>query len=170
MATQKFLTVIDGRERRVAAIDSSAGAADAGKIPALDASGRLGESMMPVGLGTDMRIVPASEALASGSFVNLWDDAGTLKARKADATTAGKEADGFVLAAVDSAADATVYFEGMNTQLADLTPNARYYLATTAGGVTATPPDAAGNVLQYLGKALSATELSFRPDDGIILA
>lgn len=45
----------------------------------------------------------------------------------------------------------------------------RYYLDTTAGGITATPPSATNNVSQYVGKAISATELNFEPDDGVIV-
>ena len=95
---------------------------------------------------------------------------GTAKARKADATTAGKEANGFVLSAVTLGNNATVYFDGTDTQLSSLTPGAVYYLATTAGGVTDTPPSGSGNVLQRVGRALSATELTFEPGEPITLA
>lgn len=170
MALQKFLALVSGRKQEVSPVDSSSGAGDAGKIVALDSTGKIANSMMPVGIGADTKTVPASENLAAGDFVNLWNDAGTLKARKADATASGKEADGFVLAAVTAPANADVYFEGTNTQLTGLTAGARYYLATTAGGATTTPPNTAGNVVQYLGRALSATEISFEPDDGVIVA
>ena len=82
------------------ALVTSAGAGDAGKIPALDATGKLDNSLMPVGIGADSKILPASENLAAGDLVNVWNDSGTAKARKADATIAGKEANGFVLSAV----------------------------------------------------------------------
>lgn len=149
---------------------SSAGAGDAAKVVALDSAGRIDSSMMPVGIGADTATIVASESLAAGDFVNIWDDAGTAKVRKADATTAGKEADGFVLAAVSSAANATVYFEGQNTQLTSLTRGARYFLSTTAGGVTTTAPSSSGNVVQYLGKAISTTAIAFEGDEGIIRA
>lgn len=141
-----------------------------GDLVALDATGRIPETYMPVGIGADLAIVPASENLSSGDFVNLWDDAGTVKARKADATTSGKEADGFVLDAVTAPANASVYFEGRNTAKTGLTLGARYYLATSAGGVTATPPSGAGNVVQYIGRAVSATSIAFEATDGVILA
>lgn len=149
---------------------SSAGAGDAGKVVALDGAGRIDSSMMPVGIGADTATIVASEALSAGDFVNVWDDAGTIKVRKADATAAGKEADGFVLAAVSSAANATVYFEGQNNQRSGLTLGARYFLSTTAGGVTTTAPTGSGNVVQYLGRAVSATAISFEGDEGIIRA
>ncbi|MGH7291080.1 MAG: hypothetical protein ACREJT_07725, partial [Myxococcota bacterium] len=102
--------------------------------------------------------------------VSVWNDSGTQKVRKADATAAGKEATGFVLAGAASGANATVFFEGTNTQLSGLTPGARYYLDTTAGAVVDTPPTGSGNVVQFIGTAVSATEISFEPDAGIILA
>lgn len=90
---------------------SSAGAGDSGKVVALDGAGRIDSTMMPVGIGADTASITASEALAAGDLVNIWNSTGA-KARKADATVAGKEAHGFVLASVSNGASATVYFEG----------------------------------------------------------
>ena len=167
---QKFLRLLSGVISELEALVTSAGAGDAGKIPALDATGKLDNSFMPVGIGADSKILPASENLAAGDLVNVWNDSGTAKARKADATTAGKEANGFVLSAVTLGNNATVYFDGTDTQLSSLTPGAAYYLAATAGGVTDTPPSGSGNVLQRVGRALSATELTFEPGEPITLA
>lgn len=171
--TQKFIAHVAGRlvETPLNAVSASAGAADAGKLPELGGDGRLHASMLPVGVGPDTDTITASENLASGAKVSVWDDAGTRKARNADATAAGKEADGFVLEAVASGQPATVYFEGRNTALTGLTVGARYYLsASTPGAVTATPPSGSGNVVQYLGKAVSATSVAFEATDGVILA
>jgi hypothetical protein len=66
---------------------------------------------------------------------------------------------------------ATVYFEGTITGLTGLTPGGRCYTsAATPGAVTQTPPAASGNVVQFIGVAVSATEVSFEAEDGIILA
>lgn len=171
MAAKKYISLVSGRRQEVQALVVSAGAADDGKIPALDPAGRLDSSLMPVGIGADTAVLPASEALAGSDLVNVWNDAGTAKVRKADATASGKEANGFVLAAVSNGANATVYFEGRITGLAGLTPGARMYLsAATPGTLTATPPAATGNVVQYIGNAVNATEANFEPDDGVILA
>lgn len=150
------------------AVDESAGAGDAGKTVILDSTGRIDNSMMPVGIGADTAVIEASEALAAGDFVNVWNDSGA-KVRKADATTAGKEAHGFVLAAVSSAANATVYFEGTNTQVTGMTPG-NVFLATTAGVATSTAPSASGNVVQRLGFAVSATAINFEAQQPIVLA
>jgi hypothetical protein len=168
---EKFLELVNGRQRQNEALVVSAGAGDAGKIIALDAAGRLDNSVMPTGIGADTKALTASEALAAANIVNVWNDGGTAKARKADASTVGKEGVGFVLASAASGATATVYFEGTITGLSGLTPGARYYLsAATPGVITDTPPSGAGNVVQYIGTALSATELSFEPADAIELA
>lgn len=170
MAAKKFLRNIAGRITEVVGVVVSAGAGNDGDIPALDSTGKLDTSVMPTGIGADTKSITASESLSAGDWVNVWDDAGTIKVRKADATTAGKEADGFVLSAVTSGNAATVYFEGTNTQNSGLTLGARYYLHTTAGSETSTAPSGSGNVVQYLGKAVSATEIAFEAGEPITLA
>ena len=171
MAAKTFLRLVAGRKTEIAGITTSAGAGNDGDIPALDSTGRLSTTMMPVGVVADNKSIVSSEDLVAGNLVNVWNDAGTIKVRKADATTSGKEADGFVLAGYTAPAAALVYFEGTNTAMSGLTLGARYYLNTVAGGVVATtPPSGSGNVVQYVGRAISTTELTFEPDDGVILA
>lgn len=152
------------------AVNTSAGAGDAAKLPLLDANGRLDTTMMPVGIGADTASIVTSENLTAGNLVNIYDNAGTATARKADATTTGKEAMGFVLAGTTSPAAATVYFEGRITGLSGLTPGARQYLNTTAGGTTSTAPATTGNVVQCVGTAVTATELNFEPQEPVELA
>ena len=164
----KFLYNNSGVVTEKAAITTSAGAGDSGKIPGLDSSGRLDNSMMPVGLGADTATITASESLAAGDLVNVWNSTGA-KVRKADATVAGKEAHGFVLSAVSSSASATVYFEGTNTGVSGLTAGVQY-LATTAGTATTTAPSGSGNVVQRVGFATSATALNFQSLSPIVLA
>lgn len=147
----------------------SAGAGDSGKIPALNGSGRLDSTMMPIGIGADTNSIVASEALASGDFVNVWNNAGTPNVRKADATTAGKHAMGFVLAGVSQSASATVYFEGTNTAVTGMV-GGDVFLSTTAGHATATPPSSSGNVVQAIGYAVSATAINFQSNRPVTLA
>jgi len=166
----KYLYNNQGTITEKAATVVSTGVNEAGKIVALDSTGKLDNSVLPVGVGPDTKILPAAEALGAGDFVNIFNDAGTVKVRKADATTAGKEANGFVLSAVTAGADATVYFEGTNNQLSGLTGGAVYFLSTTAGGVTSTAPSSSGNVVQRIGRALSATEINVEFSTPIVLA
>ena len=169
MAAQKFLRLVAGVLTEVFGKQTSAGAADAGAIVSLDDTGRIDNSMMPVGIGADTASIQASENLAAGDWVNVHNVTGAVRVRKADATTAGKEADGFVLAAVTSGAPATVYFEGTNTQVTGQTPGP-VYLQTTAGAGGATVPSTAGNVVQRLGVATSATAVNFERGQPVTLA
>lgn len=168
MPGNKYIAVNAGTLTEVSAVQASAGAGDAGKIPALDAAGRFDASMMPVGIGADTATITASEALSAGDWVNVWNSTGA-KVRKADATTAGKEAHGFVLAAVSNGAAATVYFEGQNTAVTGQTAGV-VYLSTTAGAGSATAPTGAGNVVQRIGFAVSATSVNFQSQPPVVLA
>ena len=165
MPAGKFLRNVGGVLTEVFGA-TTGGAPDADKIPALDASGKFPQAMMPTGLGPDTNVVTASEALAAGDVVNIWSGG----VRKADATVAGKRANGFVLAGVASAAAATVYAEGTLTGLSGLTLGGDVYLGTTPGTVTQTPPSTAGNVVQRLGVAVSTTAINFDAGPPITLA
>ena len=169
MAAKKFLRLVSGVITEAFGIQTSAGAANAGDVPVLDDTGRLDNSMMPVGIGADTAVIAASESLAAGNWVNIWNDTGTAKVRKADATTAGKEVHGFVLSAVTSGNPATVYFEGTNTQVTGQTPGP-VFLQTTAGAGGTTVPSAAGNVVQQIGVAVSATAVNFERSAPVTLA
>lgn len=152
----------------VNATTSSAGSGDADKLVALDGSGKIDVTMMPTGVGADTALINASENLAAGDLVNVHNSSGA-KVRKADATTSGKEAHGFVLSAVTSGNDATVYFEGTNTQVSGLTPG-KQFLLSTAGTAGATAPSGSGNVVQCVGFATSATALNFNSGTPVVLA
>jgi hypothetical protein len=163
----KYIEQYQGGLREVVAA-TDGGGSDANKIPQLDANGRLKEAMLPTGIGAEVKIILASEALSAGSFVNIWDDAGTLKVRKADAS-ADKPAHGYVLAAVNQDENATVFCDGINDQLSGLTGGPKMFLsAATPGAASGTPPSDSGDIVQVLGTRLSATELAFVPDMTVI--
>lgn len=166
----KYLKVgTDGNPTEEAAITTSAGAGDSGKIPALDAAGRVDNSMMPVGIGADTKTIQASENLSAGDLVNVWDNSGA-KARKADASGGiAKKCHGFVLSAVTSGNNATVYFEGTITGLTGLTVGASYFVSTT-GAPSLTVPTTSGHIVQNIGVAISTTEISFEPQTPMLRA
>lgn len=147
---------------------SSAGVADAAKTVILDSAGKLDPTVMPTGIGADTASIVTSEALASGDFVNVWSASG-FKVRKADATVAGKHAMGFVLASYGSGVAATVYFEGTNSAVTGQTAG-DVFLSTTAGLGTATAPSTAGNIIQKIGFATSATAINFNAQQAITKA
>lgn len=160
MANKYVGLTAGGALTEVAGQVTSAGVGDAGKIVALDSTGRLDSTVMPVGIGQDTASIQASEDLSSGDFVNIHNSGGA-RVRKADASN-GRDAHGFVLSAITSGNNATVFFEGRNTALTSLTPGTRYFLSgATAGAATATAPTITGHVVQSLGVAVSATELDF---------
>lgn len=169
MAGDKYLYNNSGTVTEKAAIQSSTGAGDAGKIIAADASGKLDPTFLPAGVQQDLAVITASEALAAGDFVNVHNSSGA-KVRKADGSTSGKEAHGFVLAAVSNGASATVYFEGINTGVSGQTPGVVYLSNDTAGLAESTAPASAGQTVQRLGVAISATAINFEPSQPITLA
>jgi hypothetical protein len=170
MADKYISLNVSGDQQEVEGLVTSSGAPDAGAIPALDSTGRLDDSLMPVGIVPEVKDVVTSENLSAGDLVNLFNNAGTLTARKADASNAYR-ANGFVLASSTSPATARVYFEGSITGLSGLTPGATYILDDTAGGIVTTSAGfSAGDIVQQVGFALSATELLFEAGAVTILA
>jgi hypothetical protein len=169
MAAKSYIANTAGRLTRTPAIVTSTGAANDGDLVALDAAGKLDASVFPAGVGQNNTSAVASEALAAGDIVNLWDNAGTASVRKADGTAVGKEAHGFVKANFASSASATVYLAGNTLTTTGLTTGARYYLSTTPGTASATPLTTAGNVSQLVGIAANATTLLFDPEEAITM-
>lgn len=169
---QAFLARVAGRTRQIFATVISAGVADAGKILALGADGRLDGSVLPAGIGADTTQATASETVGAGKFVQFHSNAGVFSVRLADNSN-GRHADGFVLEAFTMGSTATVYpLDGTNAQLTGLTAGTRYWLGT-AGGVIAAPLDEtdvgnASKISQYMGVAKSATEL-VTDDDGYVV-
>lgn len=191
MAGNAYLAIVNGIKTLVRANQTSAGAGDAGKLVALNASGFVDPTMTTiagtVAAGTNVTVTGSgttaspytisstssggattvtcvtSAAISAGMLINLYSNGGVLTARPADNTAAGSEANGFALAGVSSGASGTFNLGGIITGLSGLTIGATYYLGTV-GAVTPTAPTTAGNNLQVAGKAISATQLEFNPD------
>jgi hypothetical protein len=169
MATARFITLVNGIQTEVVPATTSAGSATAGQIIALNAAGQLDSTMLPAGTGLDTTSAITSAAISAGQMVNLYSNAGVLTARPADSTTTGSEANAYSLAAVGSGATGTFYLAGNVTGMSGLTLGTTYFLSTV-GAVTTTPPSTAGNIVQIVGKALSATSLAFAPQHYTVLA
>lgn len=163
---QKPIQLVSGVLTEVEATVVSAGAGDAGELVALDGTGKIDISMMPLGIGADVAVITATENLSAGDYVNIHSGG----VRLADNSN-GRDAHGFVNAAVTSGNPATVYFEGANANLTGLTIGSRYYL-DTAGNATATAPTVGGGaqISQFLGLAISATSINTDIDDKVVLA
>lgn len=169
MSGNKILSLVSGVITEVAGAQTG-GAGSENKIPALDSTGKLDVSMMPTGIAADVEVVTAAEALAAANpFVYIKSDG---QAANASGAVGGNPCIGFITASYTSGAtDVKVYFEGRVTGLTGLTVGARYYLSdSTAGGITATPVSGAGKLHQYIGRAVTATTISFEADDHVVLA
>ena len=160
----KFLQVgTTGNLEEKEAIVVGGSAENAGSIVALDENGKLDDTVMPVGIGAETKVITASENLSANDVVNIYDDAGTVKVRKANATDDTKPAHGYVKDAVTSGSQAVVYTDGYLPGTG-LTIGSKYFLsAETPGGVTTTPPSATGNIAQVIGVAVSTTDIKFEP-------
>lgn len=102
----------------------------------------------------------ATENIAYGAPVNL----AAAGMRNANATTNAKPADGYcstIGGVLLGTVGEFILANGAITGLAGLVKGTRYYLSTVAGTYTAIAPVAAGNIEQYVGFAISATELFF---------
>lgn len=193
-SSKKFLKQVGGQITEEAALLTSAGSADANRIPALNASGYLDPTIVNgtqtsagtadagkvVQLGADglisetmlpdapeLATVLASEALTAGNLINIYNNAGTANMRKADAAS-NKPAHGFVKASVASGTAGVVYTEGRITGLSGKTPGQQWLGAS--GASTNTPPTASGSIVQAVGVSPSATEILFESSLAILLA
>ena len=154
-----FLDLVTGRPTRQTPLTTSAGAADAAKIIQTNAAGQVDITLLPPGIGPDSVTVLTAAALTAGSQVNIFNNAGTANVRPAIATSISTEYHGYVTAAFGSGVMATVFFDDNNTAVTGLTPGVQYLSAATAGAVTSTPPSTAGQIVQRVGVATSATSL-----------
>lgn len=98
-----------------------------------------------------------SETVALGAMVNLYNNAGVLTARNANATNTSKPASGWCTTSgggVSGEYGEVILKTGLCTGVSGLTIGTRYWLSTTNGLITATQPAVSGNIQQYIGLAL----------------
>lgn len=171
MSALKFLTRLStGAIQLVSAISSSAGGADGNKVVATGADGKLDPTLFPAGVEIQTETATATEALVTGDFVNIYDNAGTPSVRKAVGNDPNKICNGFVLAGYANTDSVTVYTKGVNTSVL-ATEGIKSYLSTaTAGASTETAPtDTSGHFQQVLGIGVPSG-LLFEFDDPIYFA
>lgn len=169
MAVNKYLTLDDTgkKNQEVTAVTTSPGTG-VPAIPALDpATGQLSPTLIP---GSEDVALEASEDLSANDLVNIWDDAGTFKVRKADASSFATRAMGFVQSAYLTGVIATVKGEGIVSGQVGLDPADDIFTSTTPGESTQTPATGTGQVWQSVGNAVSATQFSFEKGEAICRA
>lgn len=109
--------------------------------------------------------VQASEAIAQGAMVNYHLSGTKIMARNANATNNTKPCQGFCSnpgGIIINGVGETIIGPGV-TSIGGLTIAARYFLSTSNGQITNVAPVAAGNIEQYLGFAISTTEIFINP-------
>lgn len=160
-----YIALVLGKLKEIAGTVTSTGAPDAGKIPALDGTGKLDISLMPTGVGAEVVVAASKESIAIGAYVNLVLDGGVIKVQNADATNNAKPANGFVQDIITHPDPAvTVYLLGVrNSNHVGLTIGTKYFLSKAIpGGVVDAATVATyttGNICQELGIATLTTEL-----------
>lgn len=99
----------------------------------------------------------ASGAIPANALVYIN---GSGQMALADATAEGKEAVGFTKASTANGVVGAFFTSGTLTGQTGLTPGNAYFMTTTPG-VPGAAPSTTGNVVQRIGTALSATDISF---------
>lgn len=114
-----------------------------------------------------------SEAVAFGALINLYSNAGVLNARNANSGVGGSSGavqpvhgfcngDNKGMNNIASGKSGFVQLgKGMILGQTGLTVGGNYWLKATNGQWQATPDVTAGHIEQYIGVALSATQLAF---------
>lgn len=166
MAAPRYVTIDGVRKKLGTAAQASAGVADADKIVATGADGKIDESFLP---DSEKTFIEADETLSTRDFVNIFNDGGVEKVRKADASAFATRAFGFVRDNYVATDQAAVYSEGILGGFAGLTIGAPVFLSLVSGEVTQTPPTAADEIWQQVGEAYSETEIRIEIGEAIVL-
>jgi len=107
--------------------------------------------------------VTAAERIAYGAAINIFALNGTTYVRNANATDNTKSCMGFCDTAggiVANSVGEVIIGSGL-VSLSGLTVGTSYYLATVGGYITSGRPSSSGNIEQYVGFAISQTQLYF---------
>lgn len=106
--------------------------------------------------------VPAGAVIARGQVVNLYNNAGVLNARLAQANSATTMAHGVANTAGGIGSIIEVNFQqSLIDSIGGLTVGALYYLSpSVAGAVTATRPSTVGQIIQSVGLALTPGQMA----------
>lgn len=166
----KYFDWITGKATLVLPVTTSAGAGDATKMAQLDSNGKWDQSLMPAGLTPDQKTANANGAISARDLCYV-EAAGTIA--RASAASGGFESIGWATAAALSGAPVTIQMEGIIAGLSGLTPGSAYYLSDVTPGALMIAPgpttSLTGKLGQFIGTALSATELTFEPERAVVL-
>lgn len=107
--------------------------------------------------------VIASETIVQGAAISLFNNAGVLNVRNANATNNTRICDGFCSSpgGILAGSPGEIIRSNGVASIGGLTIGQRYWVSIINGLIVAVPPVAAGNIEQYVGIAISSTVLSF---------
>lgn len=128
----------------------------------------IGNVLVTAGANKRRVYVPTLEDMPYGSAVDLVDSGG-LAARYASALDATRPCKGFnntVGASVAGTVIEVVLPGGYITSVGGMVPGTRYFLSTSNGLISASPPAVAGQLVEALGFALTSSVFYFFPDTG----
>lgn len=98
----------------------------------------------------------ASQSIAAGTFINIFDDSGVSRIRRADATL-GYRAHGFVKTAYSVGQVASIYQSGLLTIPSTINIGSEYFLS--ASGLVTSAPNIGWEFAQRLGVGVGSTSL-----------
>lgn len=161
MALQRFVA-IDGVSNLPEEVQGTSigGTGTGGKVVHVDeATERLHESLMPIGVAAETYVGNAHETLnAANPLVYIRAD-GTVA--NASAASGGNYAVGFITQNYTAGQSVTVYFEG-SIPTTGLTPNQPVFLSdSTAGGLSQSKVTGSNKLYQEVGWAITATLMNF---------
>lgn len=107
----------------------------------------------------------AQVAISAGQFVAIGTAGGNnISIALANATGHTLPVIGFATTTAAAGAGITVQTSGLWPYgNVGLIPGTKYYLSTSSGTVTTTPPAAGGNLVQFVGVAIDANNILFKP-------
>ena len=123
-----------------------------------NAGGTKGFHALPSASAAETRTMTAGEAISARDLVYV---SASNTVMKAVANSASKFAVGIAVSAISNGATGTITFPPIVVSgFTGLTVGSRYYLsASTAGAVTTTPPSGDNEFSQFVGVALTTTEM-----------
>lgn len=112
---------------------------------------------------SDEQMILSYEYLPAGAFVYIHHDGVEPTIRLASAAALASRATGYVLQSWAQGVNALIYTHGVNDRVTGTLPERRYYLSTTPGQVTLTPPTTPGSIIQLLGNTALTDAIPFHP-------
>lgn len=141
-------------------INATLGAADANKAVKTDAAGLIDASFLVNAPSSDHSLIdllPVSASILVGQIANLYDNGGTLYVRTSVDSGIDRRIHGVVT--IGGGGNIEIKTSGEVTVTDTLVVGLEYFVSNVAGSVTATPPTAAGTIVQKVGIARTTTTL-----------